>query len=801
MWKPGSVARRAPRICSTVFAVSLFLLCPAAFAGFVGDYALTQFTLTNTNANGSVAPIGIDAILLTGGNNGSGIEGFTDLLVSATGTGPVSFSFGFSTLDRQAITLGGSPWDSAFFLLNGTPTLLASTDGVSGNKSFNVTAGQKFGFRVATSDNTGEPGLLTVSNFSAPQPLVSVPEPSNFSLTFLAVLIGLFALISKIGGPKQNRGRRNGSGIWLTILLASVLPLRAQTTYAGQDVTGQFVLVRTVNVSQLAGVTKKEPAEIEMRADLSAADFRGARRFGGPQNPSLNELLQSGSFKRISRDLKPDLIAAPATSLTVSTATSAVGFASLSHYQMRTANNGNQFSIEPPNPSFGISSGMILYGVNNAIQVYSQDGTAQLPKVLSSNELFGVSAAIDRTTGVQGVYPTDMRVHYDQTINRWIVLQRSQANDSDGFSLPSSKFYMAVSRTADPLGDFNIYEADTTDSMSPSCPCIADYPQIGADDFGFYIASNEYNAYTESFMNAQIHAISKQSLADGAVTPTVYRFVLPFVTGYEFAIQPAYTPPGANSFVANGGLEWFVSSHSRFTVDDRLAVWAMYNTSSLRTAKPSLVLTQTLVTALQYTYPDLVTQKPGPLPYGSTLSPPGRLAFIDGGDLRVQSVVYSGGRLYVSVATQANDDQGKSVVGSAYAIFSPTFRGGVMGLPLLRSGVLTVRGNHMIRPAFGINPDGKGAIAVTLVGPDFYPSAAFIPFDTFGTPTTLQIAAPGTLPEDGFTGYQNGVARWGDYSSAVATSDGVVWMTTQYIPSGPRAGTANWGTYVFRFLP
>jgi hypothetical protein len=92
-----------------------------------------------------------------------------------------------------------------------------------------------------------------------------------------------------------------------------------------------------------------------------------------------------------------------------------------------------------------------------------------------------------------------------------------------------------------------------------------------------------------------------------------------------------------------------------------------------------------------------------------------------------------------------------------------------------------------------------------LVGPAWYPSAAFIPFDTFSTPAAVQVAAPGTLPEDGFTGYPDGggvgVARWGDYNTSVATSDGSIWMISQFIGNYPRTDFANWNTFLMRKQP
>jgi hypothetical protein len=160
--------------------------------------------------------------------------------------------------------------------------------------------------------------------------------------------------------------------------------------------------------------------------------------------------------------------------------------------------------------------------------------------------------------------------------------------------------------------------------------------------------------------------------------------------------------------------------------------------------------------------------------------------------------------LYATFATQVVDENNRSAVGGGYVIFSPSFRAGSLATLVLRQGHLVARGNHVLRPAIAVNAQGKGAIAFTLVGPDYYPSAAFVAIDNAST-GPIQIAAAGSGPEDGFTGYPGGfgpgLARWGDYSAAVVASDGSIWMVTEYIPTAPRTELANWGTYVARYIP
>jgi len=488
-------------------------------------------------------------------------------------------------------------------------------------------------------------------------------------------------------------------------------------------------------------------------------------------------------------------------------ASNTFGLLGLTHYDQRNANGGNQFSVEPPNPSIAVGNHMVLEGVNNAVQVYTNNGVPLLPAVLSSNQVFGALEAINRTTGVNGVFPTDMRVFFDQTIDRFFVIQRSQDNDINGNELPSSHLYMAVSQTNDATGTYNVYVMNTTNGSHFGCPCYPDFPDIGADQYGFYISSNEFNAASNSLVDAQIFAISKASLATNSAAPTMVVYYLPDITDYEFAIQPVTTPQTASYFVASGGLEYFVSTNSSAGEDSSMAVWAMANTSSLATASPSLTLTRINTPILSYTFPGVATQMPGPLPYGSTLTPPGLLAKLDGGDCRVLSAVYSGGRIYATWATEAQDELGNDVVGGVYVILSPTFRNNSLVAPVLRQGYLLVQKNHLLRPAIAVNGTGQGAITMTLVGPSYYPSAAFVPINTYSTGTSVQVVASGNGPEDGFTGYPNegfpetGIARWGDYNSATVGGDGGIWMTTEFIPNAPRTQLANWGTFISQYVP
>lgn len=567
-----------------------------------------------------------------------------------------------------------------------------------------------------------------------------------------------------------------------------------QNYYAADNITGQLALSATVNLSHAASQV------------MSATMQVGSTTEKLPKIPP--KLLHPNLRNRLA--LSASALSPMMQSMTVSPTTGSFGFNGLTHLDQREANSGNQWSVEPPSPVVAAGNGFVLEGVNNAVQVYNSSGVALLSKPVSTNQMFGLAPAIVWSTGIAGPFPTDIRVFFDSGMGRWIVLQRAQDEDTAGNYLNSSHLYMAVSQTGDPTGTYNIYTMNTTNSSNWGCPCFPDYPQIGADQYGIYISINEFTTYYNYFIDVNIMAISKASLAGNAPVPTVAKFTVAAWNDYAFTIQPATTPPGASYYVANGGLEYLVSSNGNYSSDSNVAVWAISNTLSLTTASPSLLMTQTLVPCLSYVYPDVATQRPGPLPYGSTTIPPSPLAYLDGGDTRILSLSYAGGRLFTTLATQVVDVNERTLVGGAWMILSPTFRSNTVAASVVRQGYLMVSNNHLLRPAVSVNSQARGAIVFSLVGPDYYPSAAFVPINLSSTDSVIQIAGTGVAPEDGFTGYTSpgykGVARWGDYSTATAGADGNIWMGAEYIPNAPRTLpngnlAPNWGTYLIRYVP
>jgi hypothetical protein len=759
-----------------------------AKADFVGYYAPGNFTLTNYGGlfpNGFASSPEPSIVILTGTNDGSGLPGSTELTILSPSSGFFEFNYDFATLDTPG-------YEDAGYIIGSTFYQLANTNGESGSVMVSVLAGEEIGFEVASLDNTGTPGIFTISDFSGP----SSPEPGSLAMLLfgVAAFINLRGYLRRKQLPSRIMVLVAAGGMGAAFMSA---PAFAQT-YPGSVVTGQLAFTNVVNLTQ-QGMSPSGAQTLGVDAPPAGGFLKANPLLQPPQPPAKKQLGAQ------------QLAAAPPQGLSVVQASGVFGFNALSHLDQLDAYGGNQFNIEPPNQSIAVGNGYVLEGVNDAVQVFSTTGSPALPMVLAANQVFGLPPAINRSTLVYGVYLTDMRVFYDTDINRWFVVMRSQDNTPQGQPESSSHLYMAVSQTGDPTANYNVYVMNTTHLGNPGCPCIDDYPQIGADAYGFHIAWNEYTPSGQQFVDASILSLSKADLKTGQAFPTAYQTVLTFKTGYEFAIQPSTAPPGAANFVGNQGVEYFASTITGFSANgnNALGVWAMSNTESLTTSTPSPSLSLVTVPVLTYTSPNSTileaTQPSGYAPLAANQA--STIETLDSGDARVQSLSYAGAKLYVAFETKLADSNGATVVATEYAVLSPTFRNSVLAAQVLNQGYLLVNGNFLLRPSLAVNAQGAGAIAVTLVGSagDYYPSAAFIPFQTSVVPTTLQIAAPGALPEDGFTGYPvgggNGVARWGDYNTAVASSDGSVWMTVQYIGNYPRAQYANWNTYVVQTQP
>jgi len=364
---------------------------------------------------------------------------------------------------------------------------------------------------------------------------------------------------------------------------------------------------------------------------------------------------------------------------------------------------------------------------------------------------------------------------------------------------------IAVSQTSNLLGLYYLYAFDTSDDgldgtpADPGCQalpfegCFGDQPLLGADANGIYISTNEFSNSLPFFNGTQIYAIQKACLESGCLSvPFVHFGNLTIGGGIAASVHPAQSPVVAAE--ANNGTEFFLSS---LNFNDRIGVWSLTNTATLNST-PNLYLQDLILKVKQYTYPGYAQQKAGPYPQGMSYDDPEEALNPD--DNRMQQVYYVGGELY-SAITSTVFDCTEFVDGVEWFIVTPSFKYGALRAVLSGNDYLAVKNENLIYPAVALDSAQKGAMTFTLTGPGFYPSAAFVKFNSKGPTGTVNVLAQGFAPDDGFTGYPyapspsniQGAGRWGDYSAALADG-GNLFIATEYISGGPRDFYVNWAT-------
>jgi hypothetical protein len=528
-----------------------------------------------------------------------------------------------------------------------------------------------------------------------------------------------------------------------------------------------------------------------------------------------------------------------------------LGFEGLNFYQQRYSNNGNQFSVEPPDQGMCAGNGYVLEAVNDVLNVFNAatgasafpDNTAtnivsgfprNVNHAVDLNTFYGYPAAINRTSGVRGPSLTDPSCLYDAATQRWFVIVLTLETRPDGSLTLVNHLDLAVSQTSNPTGLWNIYKVDVTnDGSNPdssnACPCLGDYPHIGADANGVYVTTNAYPWNGNGFDGAQIYAFPKAQVAAGAPSVTVVHidtFGAVNVPSDAGSTQPGFTvwpaqSPGSQFNTDNGGTEYFMSSNAADEathpvagfggnyVSSQIVVWTLTNTSSLNTATPALSLSNKVLAAETYALPPKQKQ-PGSGTLATTDTPLGhcindtttvtvagvgcwRLLFggepahnevisrPDSNDTRMQQVSYANGKLWGALDTALNPDGGAQRAGVAWFIVNPNAGKMVM------QGYLGAAGYDFTYPAIAVTPSGRGVMAFTATGDTTNPSAAFASIDAKAGVGTWDFVTggAGAAQDDGFTSYKAEVGlpirtRWGDFGSAAVDGDSI-WIASEYI--------------------
>ena len=529
------------------------------------------------------------------------------------------------------------------------------------------------------------------------------------------------------------------------------------------------------------------------------------------------------------------------------------GFEGLNFYQQRYARGGNQFSVEPPDQGLCAGNGYVVEAVNDVLNVFNGSGSSLLPDntatnivgglprnvnhAVDLNSFYGYPPAINRSTGIRGPDVTDPSCYYDAATHRFfLVVLTLETVPTTGAFTQVNHLDLAVTKTANPAGAWNIYRVDVTNDgantggVNPG-PYLGDYPHIGADANGFYITTNAYPWCCNGFSGAQIYAFSKAQLAAGVASVTMQHLDTSGMvnapsdagsTQPGFTVWPAQSPGSGSFATGNGGTEYFLSSNAADEATNpvsgiggshtssQLIAWTLANTSSLNTGSPALQLSNRILAVNQYAVPPK-QQQPGSGTLATAATPQGycindtitslfngqtgcwRLLFggepahnelisrPDSNDSRMQQVAFANGKLWGALDTALNPDGGAPRAGIAWYVLNPS-----SGQQLLQ-GYLGASGYDFTYPAIGVTPSGRGVMAFTATGDALNPSAAYASIDALAGvgPWNVVPGGQGATQDDGFTSYKAQVGnpprtRWGDYGAA-AVDGNSVWVASEYI--------------------
>ena len=160
----------------------------------------------------------------------------------------------------------------------------------------------------------------------------------------------------------------------------------------------------------------------------------------------------------------------------------ATGFNGLTHADQRNAGTGQyantQFSLEPPDQGLCVGHGFVIEPINDAFAVYNESGT-RLTAVTALNQFYNRSPAINRTTGVTGDFLSDPKCYWDPVGQRFIqtILEVDAPGNFNGVA-PFNRTHVliAVSRTSNPTGSWNLYSMDTSNDGLNGTPAHTGCP-------------------------------------------------------------------------------------------------------------------------------------------------------------------------------------------------------------------------------------------------------------------------------------------------------------------------------------
>jgi hypothetical protein len=413
------------------------------------------------------------------------------------------------------------------------------------------------------------------------------------------------------------------------------------------------------------------------------------------------------------------------------------GFASLDFTQC-CGGGGNV----PPDPELAVGPAHVISVVNVAFQIHSKTGTSLYGPVTFSSFMEGV-------TGCTGLF--DPNALYDEEAGRYIL----------GVDANGAGYCLAVSKTADPLGGWNIYFFNTGTHFF-------DYPHAGVGRDAIYMGSNIFHSSSFAFIESRIYAFDKWAMYSGLPAASKM-FALPNVEGDP---QPLHLH-GFN----NG--TWPTAGPHYFFVDTdfngrHYSVWAWDDPFGGGTPVKVGTMDLRAATGVTVGFPVNVPQSGGQT--------------IQANDYRPQDFEYRNGYAWSVMTVACNPGTGTTNCQMWVQVDPAT-------ATVVQAGVYAPNAEYRIFGDLAVDACNNMAIGYTKSSSSIFPGVfasgrlAAAPAGTLGPEILLKAG------EITYTAFDAAPRRWGDYTEMTIDPDGkTFWYLGQY---SKITGTTNrWGTWI-----
>ncbi|GAP69379.1 protein containing PKD repeat [Bacteroidales bacterium 6E] len=165
--------------------------------------------------------------------------------------------------------------DASFYLVNGSPVAISSTNGTTGTVSVPVASGDEIGFRVTTSKNSGGPGELIIFNLQLPNDIPELTgkttidiegcQPDGYEPAFEAPLVfdecdepDLKTGYPQTSAPVETGCERSQSRTWI---------------YVDNCGAESEPFTQTVTWTEISPITVTCPAPVELPACTAQSDI------------------------------------------------------------------------------------------------------------------------------------------------------------------------------------------------------------------------------------------------------------------------------------------------------------------------------------------------------------------------------------------------------------------------------------------------------------------------------------------------------------------------------------------------